>query len=80
MEFELATLGLTYTVVTNIALLGLTVSDLVVLSAAVTASFHYCGSEPNWISSTRCLLVGLLGRQYGSKQTDSCNLDAIKHG
>ena len=44
MVFELLlALGLKYTVVvvvvTNLALLGLTVSDVVVLSAAVTVSF-----------------------------------------
>ena len=39
--------GLTYTVVTNIALLGLTVSGVLVLSAAVTVPFHYCGGNIN---------------------------------
>ena len=44
--------GSTYTVVTHIALLGLTVSDVVVLSAAVTwvtvpFPFRYCGGNTN---------------------------------
>ena len=55
MGFEQVALGLTNTVVTNIVLLGLKVSDVVVISAAVTVSFHNCGSERNnWIYNTRC--------------------------
>ena len=30
-------------IVTNIVVLGLTISDVVVLSAAATISFHFCG-------------------------------------
>ena len=44
MGFELLlALGLTYTEVANIILPRSTVSDIVVLSAAVTVSFHYYG-------------------------------------
>ena len=32
---------------TNILLLGLTVSDIVVLSVADIVSFHYCGGNTN---------------------------------
>ena len=44
MVFELLlALGLKYIAVTNILLFGLIVSDVAVLSVAVTVSFHYCG-------------------------------------
>ena len=45
MVFKLLlALSLTYIAVANISLLGLTVSAVVVLSMAVTVSFHYCGT------------------------------------
>ena len=48
MVFKLLlVLDLTYTAVANILLLGLTVSGVVVLSAAVTVAFHYYGGNTN---------------------------------
>ena len=80
MVFKLLlVLGLTYTAVANILLLGLTVSGVVVLSAAVRVSFHYCGMSE--IEVTMWLTIyGVM--QFGRgkkrlKKNEPINVDAI---
>ena len=76
MVFKLLlVLDLTYTAVANILLLGLTVSGVVVLSAAVTVSFHYCGMGE--IEVTMWYGVMQFGRGKKHLKKMNLNVDAI---